>query len=113
MPACKDAVVQMEVRSRLSDAETGTKFGGETPVLAKVMYVGDDDFTDVDDPSQFTPAKTVYSYVYEATYTGNDETLDVVIGSDYSYIRNISLTLPVVISKRDAALVTLDFAELA
>lgn len=115
MPACKDAVVQMEVRSRLSDAETGTKFGGETPQLVKVKVkrANTPEYYEVDDVNSVTLGDTIYSYTYEATYTGNDETLDVVIGSDYSYIRNISLTLPVIISKRDAALVTLDFAELA
>lgn len=112
MPACPGAVVQMEVRTRLSDAETGTKFGGETPTLCKVKYKGDADYTEITDLNQLEASKTVDSYVYKATYTGNAETLDVVIGSDYSYIRNISLTLPPIVSRRDAALVTLDFSEL-
>lgn len=111
LPACPGAVVEMEVRSKISDAETGTKFGGLTPTLCKVKYQGDNDYTDVTDPALIS--RTVESYVYTATYTGDEETLDIVLGNDYSYIRNISLTLPVIISKRDAALVTLDFSELA
>ncbi|MBQ0019435.1 MAG: hypothetical protein KBT39_02825 [Bacteroidales bacterium] len=109
VPVCKGTDVTMEVRSPLSSAAGGTTFGGEIPVLWKVKYKGEAEYTETSTPEA---SKTVESYIYRYTYTGDGETCDIVLGNDYSYMRRIGVSMPVVTSNRDAALITLHFDEL-
>lgn len=111
VPACKGAVVSMEVRSPLLLTEGGTTFGGAHPVLWKVKYANDATYYETNTPD---PNKTVESYIFKYTcpddWSADD--LDIVLGNDYSYMRRIGVSMPVVTSNRDAAIVTLDFSEL-
>lgn len=109
LPACKGAEVSLEVRSPLSSATGGTTFGGEFPKLWKVKYKGEDGYAETSTPD---PIKTVESYIYKYTYTGDDETLDIILGNDYSYLRSISIMLPRQVGHIDAPLISTDFADL-
>lgn len=110
VPVCSGTDVTMEVRSKLSPTEGGTTFGGEYPVLWKVKYKGEDEYVKTQTPDA---SKTVEAYIYKYTYAGAEETCDIVLGNDYSYIRNIGVSMPVVTSNRDAALITTNFADIA
>ncbi len=110
VPACKGAVVSMEVRSPLSLTDGGTTFGGELPELWKVKYKNED-YVETQTPDA---AKTVESYIYkyECPDDWGSETLDIVMGNDYSYLRRIGLSMPPINHNRDAALITLHLDEL-
>lgn len=93
VPACKGAVVTFVTRAAITDADGGTRINGVMPTLQS----GD----------------ATHGYVY--TYTVNDdlESVDVVLGKDYSYYKYIRVNLPPVREKHEVALIASDLTDLA
>ncbi|MBQ0019279.1 MAG: hypothetical protein KBT39_02030 [Bacteroidales bacterium] len=111
IPACNRAEVSMEVRSKLTSDTGGTTFGGEFPTLWKVKYKGEDGYVETQIPDA---VKTVESYIYKYVCPADwsSETLDIVLGNDYSYLRSISVKLPALLQPVDAPLIATDFIDL-
>lgn len=107
VPVTGGATVKMEVRSRISEADGGTRFNGEMPTLSKVKYVGGAGFVDYDPDNE----TAIESYLYTYTYRGNGTTMNIEIGDDYSFYRTISVTMPEVSVKREVELMNSDMTD--
>lgn len=101
VPACNGATVEMEVRNKILT----TTFGDKVPEISKVRYTGEAE-PRVLDPDE---TKSIVSYIYNMEYEGNDKTLDIKIGSDYSYYRYVKVILPEQTKEHEVAIVNTDW----
>lgn len=101
VPACNGATVEMEVRNKI----TTTTFGDKVPEISKVRYTGEAEPRALD----HAETKSIVSYIYNMVYEGNDKTLDIKIGNDYSYYRYVKITLPEQAQKHEVAIVNTDW----
>lgn len=106
IPACAGAVVWMECRSKI----TSTSINGATVNSEDERNTANGNYVSYQWEKLTTAGvhdSYIYKYVVPAGFTGS--TLDIVIGDDYSYYRNVRVDLPSVQSNRDAMLLTTDF----
>lgn len=106
IPACAGAVVWMECRSEI----TSTTINGATINPDDKKNTANGNYVSYQWEKLTTAGvhdSYIYKYVVPAGFTGS--TLDIVIGDDYSYYRNVRVDLPSVQSNRDAMLLTTDF----
>lgn len=92
VPACKGATITFVTRSAISAADGGTRINGAVPTLESESANG-----------------KVYTY----TVSEDVETIDVVLGKDYSYYKSLSVTLPPVRQHHEVALIASDLTDLS
>lgn len=106
IPACAGAVVWMECRSKI----TSTSINGATVNSEDERNTANGNYVSYQWEKLTTAGvhdSYIYKYVVPAEFTGSF--LDIVIGDDYSYYRNVRVDLPSVQSNRDAVLLSTDF----
>lgn len=92
VPVCKGAKVTFVTRSAISANDGGTRINGAVPALE----------------SESADGKV---YIYNVTE--DLESVDVVLGKDYSYYKSLSVNLPPVSQKHEVALIASDLTDLS